>query len=87
MEAEVQRDVTKFRDLYIFSFSFAKNPNQKGIELEMAIPYWNILLHGRFTLLGLWTQFLQVWLYDQMMFTIIPVIVPDQFLLNVKVHD
>jgi len=26
----------------------------------MAIPYWNILLHGRFQLLPLWTQFLQV---------------------------
>ena len=60
MESEVLRDAAKFRDLYIFSFSYAKNPNQKGIELEMAIPYWNILLNGRFTLLGLWTQFLQV---------------------------
>jgi len=59
IENDICRDSLKFRDLYIFSFSYAKNPNQKGIELEMAIPYWNILLHGRFALLGLWTQFLQ----------------------------
>lgn len=60
LESEVLREPEKFRDLYIFSFSYAKNPNQKGIELEMAIPYWNILLQGRFPLLPLWTQFLQV---------------------------
>jgi len=59
LEVEVLREPEKFRDLYIFSFSYAKNPNQKGIELEMAIPYWNILLQGRFHLLPLWTQFLQ----------------------------
>jgi DCN1-like protein 1/2 len=60
IENEVLRDAAKFRDLYIFSFSYAKNPNQKGIELDMAIPYWNILLNGRFILLKLWTQFLTV---------------------------
>jgi len=59
VEQETLRDAVKFRDLYIFSFGYAKNPTQKGIELEMAIPYWHILLQGRFTLLGLWTQFLQ----------------------------
>jgi len=58
IENEILRDGVKFRDLYIFSFSYAKNPTQKGIELEMAIPYWNILLHGRFPLLSLWAQFL-----------------------------
>jgi len=58
VESETLRDTVKFRDLYIYSFAYAKNPNQKGIELDMAIPYWNILLNGRFTLLGLWTQFL-----------------------------
>lgn len=60
VEQDTLRDPTKFRDLYIFSFAYAKNPTQKGIEMEMAIPYWNILLQGRFQLLPLWTQFLQV---------------------------
>ncbi len=60
METETIKDPIKFRDLYTFSFAYAKNPSQKGIELDMAIPYWHILLHGRFQLLKLWTQFLQV---------------------------
>lgn len=60
VEAETSKDPTKFRDLYVFSFAYAKNPTQKGIELDMAIPYWHILLHGRFPLLNLWTQFLTV---------------------------
>lgn len=64
VEQDTLRDQTKFRDLYIFSFSYAKNPTQKGIELEMAIPYWTILLQGRFQLLPLWTQFLQVCVLD-----------------------
>jgi len=58
VEAETSKDPGKFRDLYVFSFAYAKNPTQKGIELDMAIPYWHILLHGRFPLLNLWTQFL-----------------------------
>jgi DCN1-like protein 1/2 len=60
VEADTLRDPVKFRDLYIFSFAYAKNPSQKGIEIDMAVPYWHILLHGRFTLLELWTQFIQV---------------------------
>lgn len=60
VEQETLRDPQKFRDLYIFSFSYAKNPNQKGIELEMAVPYWKILFSGRFQLLPLWIQFVTV---------------------------
>jgi len=59
VEQETSKDPVKFRDLYIWSFAYAKNPTQKGIELDMAIPYWQILLNGRFPLLKLWTQFLQ----------------------------
>jgi hypothetical protein len=60
VEADTPCDPVKFRDLYIFSFAYAKNPSQNGIEIDMAVPYWHILLHGRFTLLELWTQFIQV---------------------------
>lgn len=51
-------DVSKFRDLYQFTFNFAKNPEQKGLDLEMAIAYWNIVFKGRFMFLDLWVQFL-----------------------------
>nr|XP_002129309.2 DCN1-like protein 1 [Ciona intestinalis] len=52
-------DKNKFRDFYQFTFNFAKNPGQKGLELEMAIAYWNILLSDRFTFLDLWAEYLE----------------------------
>ncbi|XP_002742267.2 DCN1-like protein 1 [Saccoglossus kowalevskii] len=58
LENEV-RDPNKFKDLYQFTFNFAKNPGQKGLDLDMAIAYWNIVLAGRFKFLDLWCKFLQ----------------------------
>nr|CAB3236507.1 DCN1-like protein 1 [Phallusia mammillata] len=52
-------DKTKFRDFYQFTFNFAKNPGQKGLDLDMALEYWNILLGDRFKFLGLWSEYLQ----------------------------
>ena len=54
------RDNIKFKDFYQFTFNYARNPGQKGLELDMAIAYWNIVLQGRFKLLKLWCCFLQV---------------------------
>lgn len=51
-------DQSKFKELYLFTFNFAKNPGQKCLELEMAIAYWNIVLKGRFKFLDLWIEFL-----------------------------
>jgi len=48
----------KFKDLYQFTFNFAKNPGQKGLDLEMAIAYWNIVFKGRFRFLDNWVKFL-----------------------------
>lgn len=53
------KDNLKFKDFYHFTFNYAKNPGQKGLELEMAITYWNIVMQGRFRFLDLWCQFLQ----------------------------
>lgn len=50
----------KFKDVYQFTFNYAKNQGQKGLDLEMAIAYWNIILRGRFKFLDLWCSFLQV---------------------------
>jgi len=49
----------KFRDLYCFTFMYAKNIDQKSLELEVAISYWNIVLRNRFKMLDLWIQFLR----------------------------
>lgn len=54
------RDNGKFKDFYQFTFNYARNPGQKGLDLDMAIAYWNIVLQGRFKLLPLWCRFLQV---------------------------
>lgn len=51
-------DRAKFKSLYQYTFDFAKSPEQKSLDLEMAIAYWNILLGDRFKFLDLWTQFL-----------------------------
>jgi DCN1-like protein 1/2 len=53
------RDPAKFKDFYQFTFMFARTPGQKGLELEMALAYWNIVLRDRFKFLDLWCQFLQ----------------------------
>ena len=52
------KDTVKFKDLYQFTFSFAKSPGQKGLDLEMAVAYWNLVLSGRFKFLDLWNTFL-----------------------------
>jgi len=53
------RDQNRFKDFYQFTFNYAKNPGQKGLDLDMALAYWNIVLAGRFKFLDLWCQFLQ----------------------------
>ena len=40
-------DQNKFKEFYQFTFNYAKNPNQKGLDLEMALAYWNIVMAGR----------------------------------------
>ncbi|KFD51486.1 hypothetical protein M514_07699 [Trichuris suis] len=56
--AELQ-DEDNFRDFYQFTFHFAKSPTQKGLDVEMAIGYWRLILAGRFYHLDNWCNFLQ----------------------------
>ncbi|PNF34515.1 DCN1-like protein 1 [Cryptotermes secundus] len=58
LEVEL-KDQFRFKDFYHFTFNYAKNPGQKGLDLEMAIAYWNIVLQGKFRFLDLWCKFLQ----------------------------
>jgi len=58
MENDI-KDLTKFKDFYQFTFNYAKNPGQKGLDLDMAIAYWNIVLPGRFKFLDLWCTYLR----------------------------
>ena len=57
LESELS-DRAKFKELYLFTFNFARNQGQKCLDLEMAVAYWNIVLKDRFKFLNLWLQFL-----------------------------
>ena len=46
LEKEIM-DQNKFKEFYQFTFNYAKNPGQKGLDLEMALAYWNIVMAGR----------------------------------------
>lgn len=58
-EQELNSNQNQFKDLYQFTFNYAKNLLQKSLDLELAIAYWNILLRNRFRFLDLWVEFLQ----------------------------
>lgn len=60
IEKDLSTDVNKFKDLYQFTFNFAKLSSQKSLDLEDAIAYWKMILADRFKYLDLWIQFLQV---------------------------
>lgn len=59
IESELKNDNNKFKDLYQFTFNFAKSQNQKSLDLEDAIAYWKMILETRFKNLDTWIQFLQ----------------------------
>lgn len=50
-------DPDKFRDVYSFSYNYNKEPLQKSLPLEVAIPLWKILLPGKFAKLDDWCEF------------------------------
>eukprot|EP00096_Caligus_rogercresseyi_P006562 TRINITY_DN230_c0_g1_i2.p1 TRINITY_DN230_c0_g1~~TRINITY_DN230_c0_g1_i2.p1 ORF type:complete len:290 (+),score=68.93 TRINITY_DN230_c0_g1_i2:119-988(+) len=52
-------DPTVFKDFYQFTFNYAKNSRQKGLDLDLALAYWNIVLEGRFKFLDIWSKFLK----------------------------
>jgi DCN1-like protein 1/2 len=60
IEKELNEDNGKFKDFYQFTFNFAKNPNQKSLDLEDAIAYWKMIMSDRFKYLDLWIAFLTV---------------------------
>lgn len=55
---ELTHNPSQFKDLYQFTFNYAKNSLQKSLDLELAIAYWNILLRDRFKFIDLWIEFL-----------------------------
>lgn len=60
LEDELETSPALFRDFYHFTFNYAKNSTQKGLDLDVAIFYWNIVLKSKFRFLQLWCTFVQV---------------------------
>ncbi|RNA24813.1 DCN1 1 [Brachionus plicatilis] len=58
IDAELNNDLNKFKDLYHFTFNFGKNPSQKSLDLEDAVEYWKMILNEKFSYLNLWIDFL-----------------------------
>nr|KAJ3399664.1 DCN1-like protein 1 [Polyrhizophydium stewartii] len=52
-------DPDSAKKIYLFTFNFAKQSNQKTLSLESAIAFWDLLLAGKYTHLDLWKQFLE----------------------------
>lgn len=59
LEQEITKDQNKMKELYNFSFEYAKNAGQKSVDLEIAIEYWKILLGKKFKHLNLWFEYLE----------------------------
>ncbi|KAF9175815.1 hypothetical protein BGX20_011200 [Mortierella sp. AD010] len=53
------KDDAAFKDIYHFAFSFGLGENQKSLPLDVAIPFWSLLLPDRFPRLEMWCDFVQ----------------------------
>eukprot|EP00037_Helgoeca_nana_P015154 m.141857 g.141857 ORF g.141857 m.141857 type:complete len:262 (+) comp22887_c0_seq1:2127-2912(+) len=45
------------KEIYTFTYDWAKEEGQKSLQLEMAVGLWQLLLTGKFALLDDWTTF------------------------------
>ena len=52
-------DERGFKEVYEFSFGFAKEPDQKSLPLEIACAMWKVLLTGKWALVDEWCEFLE----------------------------
>jgi DCN1-like protein 1/2 len=55
------QDANKFKEFYQFTFNYGKanTPGQKGLDTDIALAYWNIILPGKFRLLETWMTFVK----------------------------
>lgn len=53
-------DEKSLREIYMYSFTFAKEPGQKSLSLEVALPLWRILLGTKYPEILEWCRFLEV---------------------------
>lgn len=52
-------DPKQFKDFYVFCFYYMKDPDQKRIAIEYAIPTWKLILKGRYRYIDEWCTFIE----------------------------
>jgi len=59
VEKEIDSNQEKFKEFYAFTFGYAKsNSTQKGLDVQTAVGYWNIVLKDKFQFLDIWNTYL-----------------------------
>ncbi|CAI2349236.1 unnamed protein product [Caenorhabditis sp. 36 PRJEB53466] len=58
IDGELESDKTKYRDLYIFAFSYGKPAACRSLDLDTSIAYWDVLFGTRKPLMTQWIEFL-----------------------------
>ncbi len=54
------RDPTKFKELYKWSFDYAKDTGFKNLNVDTAVALWQVLLSERCKFLHIWIDFYQI---------------------------
>ncbi|XP_075255998.1 DCN1-like protein 1 [Convolutriloba macropyga] len=59
MMSEVESSKSEgFKQLYKFTFGYAKEEGKKNLDIDTATAYWSLLLEKKFIFLSLWKEFL-----------------------------
>ena len=60
LRASFTNDEATFKKVYLFTYNFARNPNQRSLQMDTAIEYWKLLFTHRFQKnLEDWIEFLE----------------------------
>lgn len=46
-----------FKQFYMFCFNYFKEPDQKSLQMDVALPTWKLLLKDRYTDIDKWCEF------------------------------
>ncbi|CAO3612692.1 unnamed protein product [Cunninghamella blakesleeana] len=50
----------KFKQMYLYTFGYAKTTGQKSMDIDVAIALWNLLLGNKYDHVPVFNQFLQI---------------------------
>ena len=47
LDTNIDNDKERFKEMYKFTFDYAKEPTHKSLDVESAIGYWEILFKNK----------------------------------------